>query len=768
MNGPTRLGLTLFLLCLTLLPASVWGQAALVVEVKLNGEDKGAVLLVEQDDRFLIGEADARGWSLRIPADSDLLFQSQRFFSLSRLGIQLVSIDRRALLVELRAPASSFAASSISATGLEYPVTPAATGAFFNYDFLGTRFGGRSAADGAFELGAFSSIGVLTHRFVARNLWSDDSAPRRYERIETGFRRDWAEAATTLEVGDSTSRPGATGRALRFGGVAVRSNFGLRPGFVPQPLPSFIGSAIVPSTVEVFVQNQLRATTEVPPGPFTLSNVPIVLGAGDARIVIRDALGREQIVTSSFYASSGLLRPGLSDFAFAAGRLRNSTLAGPPQYGGDFSSGLWRYGLNQSTTIEGRFESEAGVARVVGAAIDVGGPWGEVEAALAADTLGGTRGLAALGYRYQDFDNSVGLRWEQAQDGFRLAGDTVAAPTPRRMVTLTASRRLSPRWNAGALLIDVRQPDGSRTRSANLSAFLAIASGTSAFMVLNRVETAGRASSSVGIFFSYALGPRTSVNASVEGGSDRRRTAGVQQALPIDEGLGYRFSATDSSQGRRWEAAASVQTPVMTLTSEWARDSNTASAVRLGASGSLALIDTTPFASRLISDSFALVQLDDFSDVPIMLNNQIAGRTDRRGQLILPRLNAYQPNEIRVEADELPADARIGKDRDIVVAPFRSGLRIEPDVKRVTSAIVRLRTLQGKPVPAGAVVRIEPDAQATNVAQRGEFFVNGRPGRKRVSVELRGQSCSIEFDLPAGPGRAYQTLGPFECVGIQP
>jgi outer membrane usher protein len=154
--------------------------------------------------------------------------------------------------------------------------------------------------------------------------------------------------------------------------------------------------------------------------------------------------------------------------------------------------------------------------------------------------------------------------------------------------------------------------------------------------------------------------------------------------------------------------------------------------------------------------------------VPILLNNQIAGRTDQRGQLILPRLNAYQPNEVRVEADELPADARIGKDRDIVVAPFRSGVKIEPDVKRVTSALVRLRTSKGAPVPAGALVRVEPDAQATNVAQRGEFFISGTPGRKRASVEFRDRSCSIEFDLPAGRGRAFQTLGPFECAGIQP
>jgi outer membrane usher protein len=767
MTGPARRALGFVLFCLLLLSASVRAQSTLVVETTLNGEDKGTVLLLERDDHFFLGEGDARAWQLRLPADADLEFRSQRYFLLARLRIEVIALDRRALSVELRAPATAFTGGTVDAAGLVYPLTPAANGGFFNYDVLGTRALGRAAVDGAFELGAFSPLGVLTHRFVERNLWRDDAAPRRYERIETSFRRDFPAAAITLEAGDAVSRPGATGRALRYGGIGVRTNFGLRPGFVPQPLPPFIGTAAVPSTVDVFVQNQLRSSTEVPPGPFTLNNVPIVLGAGDARLVIRDALGREQVVTSSFYAASGLLRPGLSDFSFGAGRLRAGANDGAQQYGHDFASGLWRRGLTDRVTLEGRFESEAGNARVVGAAVDVGGRWGEAELALAADTWESTRGFAALGYRYQDFDHSVGLRWEQAQHGFRFAGESDVTPTPRRLVTITASHRLTSRWNVGALLIDARRFDGGRTRSANVSAFVALGAGTSIFFVLNRIDANGRGSTSVGAFLSYALGPRTSANASVEGGADARRTIGVQQALPIDEGWGYRLSATDAASGRREEAAASVQAQIMSLTSEWAHDAN-GTALRAGASGSVALIGATPFAARAINDSFALVRLDDFAGVPVLLNNQVAGRTDGRGRLILPRLNAYQPSEIRVEAEDLPADARVGKERDIVVPPYRSGVVVAPDVQRVAAAIVRVRDAAGAPVAAGAAVKVEPAAQATKVAQRGEFYVTGTPGRKRAVVELHGRSCSIDFTLTAARGRAFQTLGPFECIGIAP
>ncbi len=767
MRRPARLTSALIFVALSLLLNAAFAQTSLVVEATLNREDKGTLLLVERVGRLFLDEKDAREWRLRVPDGADLTFQGRRFFLLTRLGIEVVNLDRRSLRLELTAPANAFEASAVNALGPEYPVTRAATGGFFNYDLLGTRFAGRAAVDGAFEAGAFSDIGVLVHSFILRNMWSDDAVSHRYERLATTFRHDWADATTTLEVGDSISRPGATGRALRFGGAALRSNFSLRPGFVPQPLPSFVGSATVPSTVEVFVQNQLRSTTEVPPGPFTLNNVPIVLGGGDARIVVRDALGREQTVTSTFYAASGLLRPGLSDFAFAAGRLRAGSVTGFSQYGNDYASGLWRQGISRNVTVEGRFETEAGVARVAGVAIDVGSGWGEIEAALAVNGRDGTRGFGALGYRYQDFDNTIGLRWEQAQNGFRFAGDTAESPTPRSLVTVNVSRRVSPRWNLGALLIDLRRQDGERTRSANLSAFVTLAPGLSALLAANRVVTNGRDTTGVGVFMTYALGLRSSASASVEGGADARRTAGVQQALPIDEGWGYRVAVTDA-RVRREEAAATVQMRAVTLTADFARDAQTGSAWRLGASGSAATIGSVPLFARAINDSFALVQLDDFADVPVLLNNQVAGRTDARGQLILPRLSAYQPNEIRVDADELPADARIGKDREFVVAPYRSGVRIEPDVKRVASAIVRLRTAKGVPIPAGAGVRVEPDAQATNVAQRGEFYVTGRPGRKRAEVELRGQSCSIDFDLPAERGRAFHSIGPLECIGIQP
>lgn len=750
-----------------LAPAPLFAQAPLVVDATLNGEPRGSILLVEDARGFLLGVDELRAWRLLVPAAADLQFQGRAYYRFERLSLEVVEFDRATLRMELRAPPTAFEASLLPVAEQEFRATPAALGGFFNYDLVGTRDAQRAALDGAFEIGAFAPIGVLTHQFVERSLWSDDNAPRQYQRIATTLRRDWSESLLTFELGDAVSRPGATGRALRFGGAQLRTNFGLRPGFVQQPLPTLTGQAALPSTVEVFVQNQLRSITNVPAGPFTLDRVPVVLGAGDARVVVRDALGREQVITTSFYAASGLLRAGLLDYAVSAGKLRTAGAVLGEQYGNDFATGLVRYGVHRNLTVEARAEYEGNETRVGALALDVGSRYGEGEIALAlAQTPTTTRHFTAAGYRYLDVDRSISARVELAQSGFRFAGDTVDSPTPRRLTTLSASQRFTERLTANAAWIDTQRADGTRTRSASASLFTGIGAGASVLVTLNRLEDERGRRNLVGAFVTFPLGPRTSFNAGIEGGAAPRRTATLQRALPIDEGWGYRVALTNAPGNNRGDASAAVQLPAVTLSAEASKVERQQVAVRLGASGSAALVDGVPFAARAIIDSFALVRVPDVPEVPVLLNNQPAGRTDARGNLILPRLYSYLPSVVRVDPDDLPPDVEIRRDRETVVPPYRSGVRVELDVRRTAAALVRVVDARNRPTPSGAVVSVTPDASASGVAQRGEFYVSGAPGAKRATITWRGQSCSIDFELPAARpprGGAFHELGPFLC-----
>jgi outer membrane usher protein len=756
-------------LALTLLaaPFQAHGQTPVptVLEVTLNGETRGTVLLLQRGDEFLMPQEEARTWRLRLPAQPAIVFRGQPYYLLASLGIAVSRLDTTALLIEMRAEPSAFEASTARLASNEYRLTPATWGGFASYDLVASRIDGVQAVDGAFTLAAFAPYGSLSHQFVERNVWSNGPARNESVRIATTYRHDWPQHMASLEAGDTVSRPGAFGRALRYGGVNVGTNFSLRPGFIRQPLPDLSAQASLPSTVEVFVQNQLRSVTQVPAGPFTLDNVPVISGAGDARVVVRDALGRESVVTSSFYVAGGLLRKGLTDWNVGAGKLRNA-ISGDGDYGATYGTALVRRGMTDWLTVEGRFEIEGGRTRVLGSAVNVGGLWGEAEATAGFASVGGvgTRFLGGLGYRYVTLDYSVGLRWVQAQEGFRLPGDTGFDSTPTRVVTVNGGARLSDRWSAGVALLNVDRETGLGTRSLNLSATVSLTRHASVLFAYNKL-TDGLLSRNVGsVLLSIALGNQTSGTAGIDSGSDGRQFAGLQRALPFEEGWGYRAGISRHSDRTRYEAGAALSLQAATVSAEAVGETGSPLAMRVGLSGSAAIIEDKAFAAREITDSFALVRVPGIADAPILLDNQPAGSTDRSGRLVLPRMTPYVPHQIRVDVDALPPDAEIVRDRETAVPPYRSGVVVTLGVKRTAAALVKVVDAGGRPIGTGAAVSIEPDGTATSVAHGGAFFLRAGPGRKRAVITARGDKCTIEFDLGLSDVGAYRTLGPYTCA----
>lgn len=78
-------------------------------------------------------------------------------------------------------------------------------------------------------------------------------------------------------------------RPVRLGGVQIRRDFSLRDDVVSSLLLSYPGTAAVPCTIDVYVDNVRAYSGAVPSGPFNLSNVPMVTTAGEANFVLRDA-----------------------------------------------------------------------------------------------------------------------------------------------------------------------------------------------------------------------------------------------------------------------------------------------------------------------------------------------------------------------------------------------------------------------------------------------------------------------------------------------
>ncbi|WP_254922599.1 hypothetical protein [Ralstonia solanacearum] len=245
------------------------------------------------------------------------------------------------------------------------------TGLVLNYDayLQPTTPGGGGASLGVFsEQRVFHPGGVFSNSGVALAARGAD----RYTRLETSWAHSDPERLTTLRLGDTVTASLGWSRAVRLGGMQWQRNFDLRPDLVTYPLPLLSASAAVPTAVDLYVNNVRQFSGQVGGGPFVLNTTPAITGAGQAVIVVKDALGRDVVTSVPLYIDTGLLAAGLSDYAVEAGFLRN-------QYGMrsfDYArspalSASLRHGLSGSLTLESHAEAARGLANL-GAGMRVG------------------------------------------------------------------------------------------------------------------------------------------------------------------------------------------------------------------------------------------------------------------------------------------------------------------------------------------------------------------------------------------------------------
>lgn len=228
-------------------------------------------------------------------------------------------------------------------------------GALLNYDVYtnhSEHTGGQASVWHEFryfnEDYSFSSTG-----YARQNFTGNSGQQEGYVRYDSTFLITNEEDATTWTVGDVISDALSWSTSVRMGGISYGRDFSLRPDLVTWPLPAFSGEAAVPTSVDLFINGYRSGSTRLQPGPFTLTNLPYINGAGDAVLVTTDALGRQVSTTLPFYVSSDLLKQGLSDGAVTLGSLRRNYGIENFDYGPAAGSGSYRYGVTDWLTLEG-------------------------------------------------------------------------------------------------------------------------------------------------------------------------------------------------------------------------------------------------------------------------------------------------------------------------------------------------------------------------------------------------------------------------------
>lgn len=740
--------------------AEVW------LGVAINGQSSGEVSLFlrESDGRLLAPISLLRSLRLRLPAAAGVEHAGKRYVPLADFAGLTYTVNEDQQVVAMQAPAWLFQGTTLHVMGARYaPAPPAPLGGFLNYNLVATSANGATGMSGLVEGTVFGPYGAGVTTYLAHALDGTEEGVR----LDSTWTKDFPASISSLRFGDSIT--GASywwGGAVHFGGIQWSSNYATRPDLITMPLPGVAGEAVVPSALELYVNNALRYSGNIPSGPFRIEDIPVVTGEGQMNVVVTDALGRPQLLMASYYASPELLRAGLQDFSVEAGAARDNYGLASSDYGAPLLVGTDRVGVTDQLTVEGHGEvlREQQTLGFSGAYL-FGRSLVLSSSVAGSHAAAGDGELFAVGLDHTAPRVSFDVNVQYATASFTRLGLVPGKPVPRltaqayislatsRFGSLSISQTEESFWNAPAIAIT------SARETLDL--------GRIGYLALAAVRTRGYSDdTTIELSFTHALNERTSASSTLTSdthGSDAQ--VDLQQNLPQGRGMGYRLVA-DAGANQFADGTVILQNDVGTYLLEADRSAN-ATLVQASATGSVAVLADHVFASRQIQDSFALVEVGEQPNVTVYSENQAVGRTDSKGYLLVPDLRAYEDNSLGIEQADLPLDVVLNSTQTEAVPAFRSGVIVSFPVERPAAALVSVRLENGRVLPTGALVQVVGNKDQFPSGYNGQVYVTGLQAHNRLRVQWDGGRC--EFSMPYSRTREpLPRLGPFICKRVAP
>lgn len=78
-------------------------------------------------------------------------------------------------------------------------------------------------------------------------------------------------------------------------------------------------------------------------------------------------------------------------------------------------------------------------------------------------------------------------------------------------------------------------------------------------------------------------------------------------------------------------------------------------------------------ATRSIEQSFGLMRVPGVEGVSAYSENQVVGKTNSKGDLVVPSLLPYYGNQLSIDPEGIPLNYKIGATDKVVAPPFRGG-----------------------------------------------------------------------------------------------
>ncbi|MRA47646.1 fimbrial biogenesis outer membrane usher protein [Acinetobacter pittii] len=763
------------------------GYIQLFLNISVNSNISKDLISVRQDqDRKLyIRSRDLK--TLRLKMDEHI--PDNQWVCINDLnGIQFKYLENEQSL-NLKVPLNMLTGYSVDLSGQQVTnphllkMKPL-NAAILNYSLYNTITNDENVFSGTAE-GIFNSaIGNFSSGVLYNGSNENSYSHEKWVRLESKWQYVDPEKIRIYTLGDFISNSPDWGSSVRLAGFQWSSAYSQRGDIVTSALPQFSGSAALPSTLDLYVNQQKIYSGLVPSGPFDIKQLPFISG-NEVTLVTTDATGKQSITKKPYYFSSKILAKGINEFSVDVGVPRyNYGLYSNDYDDATFASGAIRYGYSNSLTLSGGAEASTdGLSNLgTGFAKNVLGI-GVINADIAASQYKNENGYSALlglegrisknisfntSYR-KVFDNYFDLaRVSQV----RYLKENQINPESQNYLNYSALAdeifRAGINYNfyAGYGVYlgynQIKYSDNSyKLLSTNLSGSLDKNWGfyASAYKDYENHKD-------YGVYFALRYTPSSKVNAITSVSSDSGSLRYRQEIFGLSEpqigsfGWGGYVERDQDANENNASVYASYRARAAYLTGRYNRFGDN-DQVAVSATGSLVAAAGRIFAANEIGEGYAVVT--NAGPQSQIINGGVnLGETDKSGRFLIPSLMPYQVNHIYLDPSYLPLNWNVKSTDQKTVVGYRQGTLVDFGAHQVISGLVKLVDQKNSPLMPGYTVRINGQ-QNGMVGYDGEVFIPNLLKQNKLEVDLLDHgSCQVDFTYNSNQ---YSTkkLGSYVC-----
>jgi len=647
------------------------------------------------------------------------------------------------------------------------------SGAFINYNLV--TISGK-------QIGEASSLWHEAHFFnndfffVTNGMQQDQKtefSPSGYTRFETYYQRDNEANLQSITVGDVINATPNWGRSIRLGGIRIARDYELNPAVITYPLPEFYGESALPGSVDLIINNQLRWRDQVTSGPFLINTIPYMSGAGVAQVVTTNPQGEQVQRAVDFYVTSDLLAQDMFDYDITFGFRRESFgLISNAYEDKPVISTSFRYGLNRYLTPQLLLQAGDGL-RLGGAGLTfLAGPLGVFDIAGTAShysngsTVNEHGNQTSISYSYNYNRIGINANYIKRHGNYRDLGtqnsNVSGAPLndARMQIALSIYSNQLGSFNFGYFRVVDNKNVASKALSFSWSQYYA--NDVSTFLNVSRTLFE-KHENTLSFTISIPFGARGQASTSSQrdaNGNWRNQLQAMSNA-PYSGGFGWGVNMDDSAQKNRY-AIVDWRTKYYDVSASAYRGGNQTQYTGT-LNGALVFMDSNIYPTRFVTDSFAVVNTEHVN-VPVMMGNQLVGKTNARGKLLVPDLASYLENRISIDPMLLPANAIVDSIEQLVTPRRKGGIHVQFPIVFSKSALAKVVTVNQQPLPAGAVLADRNSDKNYTAGWDGDLYIENLDSP--LMLFWAEGECFIEVKPSADQTLALPRIGPFICQPV--